>query len=98
MGHEKRLEARLFRTHPHVQCWRKAEIPARFHYGANPRIPPYFCLAETDWHIAAKLPGLEAGQFFLVREGQVESLAAERSLVRAEQLPDAEILRLAAGV
>ena len=32
-----------------MQCWRKSEIPARFHYGTHRRIPPYFCLAETGW-------------------------------------------------
>jgi DNA helicase HerA-like ATPase len=59
------------------------------------KMRPMLKEARTD--IAAKLPGLEAGQFFLVREGQVESLAAARSLVAAEQLPETEILRLAAG-
>ena len=59
------------------------------------KMRPMLKEARTD--IAAKLPGLEAGQFFLVREGQVESLAATRSLVAAEQLPETEILRLAAG-
>jgi len=50
-GHEAALEAKLLRPHDHMQCWRKAEIPARFHYGTNPRIPPYLCLAETGWQI-----------------------------------------------
>ena len=50
-GHEKQVEARLLAPHPHMQCWRKGDIPARFHYGTNPRIPPYFCLAETGWQI-----------------------------------------------
>lgn len=57
------------------------------------KMRPMLKEARTD--IAAKLPGLEAGQFFVVREGQVESLAAVRSLVAAEQLSEAEILRLA---
>jgi predicted AlkP superfamily pyrophosphatase or phosphodiesterase len=48
-GREAALEKALLRPHEHLQCWRKAEIPARFHYGTNPRIPPYFCLAETGW-------------------------------------------------
>lgn len=48
-GHEAALEAALLKPHDHMQCWKKAEIPARFHYGANPRVPPYFCLAETGW-------------------------------------------------
>ena len=52
-------------------------------------------LKEARMDIAAKLPGLETGQFFVVREGQVESLAAARSLVVAEQLSEMEILRLA---
>lgn len=48
-GHEKALEATLLKPHDHLTCWRKAEIPARFHYGTNPRVPPYICLAETGW-------------------------------------------------
>ena len=60
------------------------------------KMRPMLKEARTD--IAAKLPGLEAGQFFVVREGQVESLAAVRSLVAAEQLSEAEILRLASGM
>ena len=53
-GHERALESRLLRPHDHVQCWRKGEIPARFRYGSNPRIPPYFCLADIGWMIASK--------------------------------------------
>ena len=57
------------------------------------KMRPMLKEARTD--IAAKLPGMETGQFFLVREGQVESLAAARSLVSAEQLPETELLLLA---
>jgi predicted AlkP superfamily pyrophosphatase or phosphodiesterase len=39
-----------------MQCWRKAEIPARFRYGTNPRIAALFCLAEPRWMIVEKLP------------------------------------------
>ncbi len=55
-GHEAALERRLLGHHDHVDCWRKSEIPARFHYGRNPRIAPYFCLAEAGWLIRAKRP------------------------------------------
>ena len=48
-GHETTLERALLRPHPHMTCWRKSAIPVRFRYGTNPRIPPYFCLAETGW-------------------------------------------------
>nr|WP_277998501.1 ectonucleotide pyrophosphatase/phosphodiesterase [Sphingomonas liriopis] len=50
-GHEAALEAQLLKPHRHMTCWRKGEVPARFRYGTNPRIPPYFCLAETGWLI-----------------------------------------------
>ena len=36
-------------AHPHLQCWLKQDIPARFHYGHNPRVAPIFCLPETGW-------------------------------------------------
>ncbi len=55
-GHEAALEARLLRRHDHLQCWRKSEIPARFHYGRNPRVPAYLCLADIGWRIEATAP------------------------------------------
>ncbi|MCW3848929.1 ectonucleotide pyrophosphatase/phosphodiesterase [Sphingomonas sp. LB-2] len=55
-GHEAELEKALLGRHDHFECWRKAEIPARFHYGTNPRIPPYFCLADIGWLLAEKPP------------------------------------------
>lgn len=55
-SHEKALEAALLKPHDHMQCWRKGEIPARFHYGTNRRIPPYFCLGETGWEVQATKP------------------------------------------
>ncbi|MGV3770169.1 MAG: ectonucleotide pyrophosphatase/phosphodiesterase [Sphingobium phenoxybenzoativorans] len=55
-GHEKKLEAAILKPHPHFECWRKGDIPARLHYGANPRIPPYFCLAESGWLIDKTAP------------------------------------------
>jgi DNA helicase HerA-like ATPase len=59
------------------------------------KMRPMLREAKTD--IAAKLPSLGAGQFFLVRESNVEALAANRSLIDAQQIPDADILRLAKG-
>jgi predicted AlkP superfamily pyrophosphatase or phosphodiesterase len=55
-GHEAALEKKLLAPHDHMQCWRKAEIPARFAYGKNPRVPPYLCLAETGWLINKSAP------------------------------------------
>lgn len=55
-GKEAAVEKALLGKHAHMQCWRRNEIPARFHYGANPRVPPIFCLAETGWLINARAP------------------------------------------
>jgi len=50
-GHEPEVEKALLAPHPHLQCWRKADIPARFHFGRNPRVAPIFCLAQTGWNL-----------------------------------------------
>ncbi len=55
-GREKALEAALLKPHAHMQCWRKGDIPARFHYGTHQRIPPYLCLGETGWEIQPTAP------------------------------------------
>ncbi|MET3711012.1 putative AlkP superfamily pyrophosphatase or phosphodiesterase [Sphingomonas trueperi] len=55
-GKEALVEQALLRPHPHMECWRKADIPARFRYGTNPRIAALFCLAEPRWMIVERLP------------------------------------------
>jgi predicted AlkP superfamily pyrophosphatase or phosphodiesterase len=42
-------ETRLLAHHDHAACYRKAQIPAHFHYGTNPRIPPVVCIADVGW-------------------------------------------------
>lgn len=58
-GERKAVEkAFLSKPLPHVTCWKKTRIPARFHYGRNPRVPAIVCLSETGWYTttqAAKL-------------------------------------------
>ena len=50
-GQEQRLASALEADHAHMECWKKAEIPARYQYGTHPRIPDWFCLPETGWTI-----------------------------------------------
>jgi predicted AlkP superfamily pyrophosphatase or phosphodiesterase len=50
-GAEAEVWTSLSKPRPHVTCWRKQEIPERFHYGSHPRVPPFFCLAESGWTI-----------------------------------------------
>lgn len=57
-GHEAEVEAEVLTPRDHMQCWRKAEIPARFEFGTHRRAPSLFCLAETGWSV------LKIGQDF----------------------------------
>jgi predicted AlkP superfamily pyrophosphatase or phosphodiesterase len=50
-GQEAVLASALLQPHPHMQCWRKGNIPAALHYGRNPRVPAFVCLAEPGWMI-----------------------------------------------
>ena len=55
--HDPQLAAALLAPHDHMTCWRKADVPERFHFGHNPRVPAYLCLAEPGWTIADGPPG-----------------------------------------
>ena len=50
-GREAAVERALLAPHDHMRCWKKSAVPARLHYGTNPRIPPLLCLADTGWII-----------------------------------------------
>jgi len=45
---------RLLAPHDHIQCWRKADIPPRLHYGANPRVPDIICAADVGWLVETR--------------------------------------------
>jgi predicted AlkP superfamily pyrophosphatase or phosphodiesterase len=53
-GREAEAEALLLSPHRGAQCWRKGELPARFHYGRNPRVPPIVCLADLGGYIIGR--------------------------------------------
>ena len=42
-------ERLLLGRHAHYQCWRKQELPARWHYGTHPRIPAIVCQMDAGW-------------------------------------------------
>ncbi|HBK47217.1 MAG TPA: alkaline phosphatase family protein [Xanthomonadaceae bacterium] len=48
-GQQARAEARLLGAHERYDCWRKAELPTRWHYGSNPRVPPIVCQMHEGW-------------------------------------------------
>ena len=61
------MEQRLLGRHQHYQCWRKGELPERWHYGRNPRVPPIICQMDEGWDalpaadIARRKPGATRG-------------------------------------
>ncbi len=51
-SHAAEVERVLIKTpHRYMHCWHKARLPVRFHYGHNPRIPEYVCLADVGGYI-----------------------------------------------
>ena len=52
-------------------------------------------MLETKPGALEKLAGQKAGEFYLVREGDVQPVRAARNLIPTEQLPEDRILDLA---
>jgi predicted AlkP superfamily pyrophosphatase or phosphodiesterase len=50
-GYEAEVERALLASHSHLQCWKKGNLPKRFHYGHNARIPAIVCLPEDGWMV-----------------------------------------------
>jgi predicted AlkP superfamily pyrophosphatase or phosphodiesterase len=48
-GHEADVETALIGRKQHGECWRKGELPGRFHYGTHRRVPAIICLADLGW-------------------------------------------------
>ena len=53
-GKEGAVQQQLSTPHAHVQCWPKTELPERFDYGHNARVPPFICLAQTEWFLSTR--------------------------------------------
>jgi len=62
-GREREAEKALLGAHPHYDCWKKEQLPPRWHYGTHPRIPPIVCQMHEGWDaltrksIARRPPG-----------------------------------------
>lgn len=53
-GREAEVEAALLGVKPHMECWRKGEVPARLAYGTHERVPAIVCLVATGWTIGTR--------------------------------------------
>lgn len=54
-GHEVALAASLLRPIPHIHCLRKQDLPERLHYGHNPRVTAFVCIADVGWLLLDKI-------------------------------------------
>ena len=55
-GTDDRVAQALLKPHAHMTCHRREELPARLHYGRNPRVAAIICIAEPGWSILAGDP------------------------------------------
>lgn len=82
-GHEAALAASLLKPHAHVTCLRKGDLPERLHYGHNPRVTAFICMADLGWLVFDAVPkkwGIDVG-----------------SHGYDNQLPDMQAIFIAAG-
>ena len=69
-GKETEVEAALLKPLPHLTCWKKGQIPQRYHYGHNPRVPAIVCLSETGWYVTTRAMLDRAGEPMAAIGGQ----------------------------
>ena len=66
-GFEASVDGKLLGKHERYDCWRKGELPTRWHYGSHPRIPAIVCQMHEGWDaqwraaIARRKPGATRG-------------------------------------
>lgn len=48
-GQEATVAAKLVGRHEQYDCWRKQDLPARWHYGHHPRVPAIVCQMHEGW-------------------------------------------------
>ncbi len=49
-GFESAVAKALVGRHAQMQCWRKADLPPRWHYGSHPRVSAISCQLEPGWY------------------------------------------------
>lgn len=50
-GREAIVARILLAPNPHMDCWRKADVPARLRYGTNPRVGTFVCQAKPGGEV-----------------------------------------------
>jgi predicted AlkP superfamily pyrophosphatase or phosphodiesterase len=49
-GREDEARRRMLGRHDRYECWTRETLPERWHYGANPRVPPIVCQMDEGWN------------------------------------------------
>ena len=83
-GKTAEVERALLAPHPHMQCMRKSELPARWHYGASARIPPLLCVAEDGGIVTSHDYENKKGHFSVGEHGYDNDDPNMRALFVAE--------------
>lgn len=55
-GTDERVHQALLKPHEHMACYPKEDLPARLHYGKNPRVAAIICIADNGWTILSGTP------------------------------------------
>ncbi|HYW49855.1 MAG TPA: alkaline phosphatase family protein, partial [Gemmatimonadaceae bacterium] len=63
-GREDYVLRALRGAHPHLQVYRKADVPARLHYSTGARVTPVVAIADEGWSVGtrAALAKLQRGK------------------------------------
>ncbi|MDQ3171751.1 MAG: ectonucleotide pyrophosphatase/phosphodiesterase [Acidobacteriota bacterium] len=99
--------ARLAGRHPHLQVYRRHEIPARLQFGTHPRVPPILLLAGEGWSVFPQRQ--EGRRFSLGAHGYDNALESMQALfvaagpafergVRLEQIRSVDVYEVMCAI
>ena len=78
------VEAALAGRHAHGECWRKQDLPARWHYGSHPRVPAIVCQADVGWLLWVRRPDQKTGTHNTGAHGYAPELPEMRAVFVAD--------------
>lgn len=81
-GKTEAVYSALKNRHPHLQVYRKHEVPAHLEYGTHPRIPDLVLIADDGWSITSAR-GAESWEAIGGTHGYDPSLRSMRALFLA---------------
>ncbi|WP_297802972.1 ectonucleotide pyrophosphatase/phosphodiesterase [uncultured Brevundimonas sp.] len=92
-GRDAEVEAALVGKHEQMECWRKANVPARLAFGTHPRVSDFVCLASPNWLVgtrnrAVTRPGGAHGYDNELADMKAIFIATGPNIVRGASLPN----------